>query len=99
MKIGLLGMGTIGSGVYEILEKRGDIEVARVLDLRKIAGLGDRLTARFEDILEDGSIGTVVELLGGLEPAHEYVVRSMRAGKNVVTANKLMVSRHFDEIL
>ena len=99
MKIGLLGMGTIGSGVYEILEKRGDIEVQRVLDLRKIAGLGDRLTARFEDILEDGSIDTVVELMGGLEPAHEYVVRSMRAGKNVVTANKLMVSRHFDEIL
>ena len=50
MRIGLLGMGTIGSGVYEIVEARGDMEIARVLDLRKIAGLGDRLTHRFEDI-------------------------------------------------
>lgn len=98
MRIGLLGMGTIGSGVFEILDKRTDIEVVRVLDLRKIAGLGDRLTTRFEDILEDSSIDTVVELMGGLEPAHEFVIRSMRAGKNVVTANKLMVSHHFDEL-
>ncbi len=98
MRIGLLGMGTIGSGVYEILQKRTDIEVARVLDLRPLDGLGEKQTTRFEDILEDGSIDTVVELMGGLEPAHEFVLRSMRAGKNVVTANKLMVSTFFDEV-
>ena len=98
MRIGLLGMGTIGSGVYEIVAKRTDMEIARVLDLRRIPGLGDKLTTRFEDILEDTSIDTVVELMGGLEPVHEFVVRALRAGKNVVTANKLMLSHHYAEI-
>ena len=92
MRIGLLGMGTIGSGVYEIVAKRADMEIARVLDLRPIPGLGGKLTTRFEDILEDKTIDTVVELMGGLEPAHEFVVRALRAGKSVVTANKLMLS-------
>ena len=99
MNIGLLGMGTIGSGVFEILEKRSDIRVSRVLDLREIAGLEGRLTRRFEDILEDPAIDTVVELLGGLEPAHTFAVRSMQAGKHFVTANKLMVSTHFSELM
>ncbi len=98
MRIGLLGMGTIGSGVYEIVAKRTDMEIARVLDLRRIPGLGGKLTTGFEDILEDPSIDTVVELMGGLEPAHEFVVRALRAGKNVVTANKLMLSHHYAEI-
>ena len=98
MRIGLLGMGTIGSGVYEIVAARTDMEVARVLDLRRIPGLGEKLTTRFEDILEDAAIDTVVELMGGLEPAHEFVVRALRAGKNVVTANKLMLSHHYAEI-
>ena len=98
MRIGLLGMGTIGSGVYEIVAKRADMEIARVLDLRPIPGLGGKLTTRFEDILEDKSIDTVVELMGGLEPAHEFVVRALRAGKSVVTANKLMLSHHYAEV-
>lgn len=98
MRIGLLGMGTIGSGVYEIVARRADMEIARVLDLRPIPGLGGKLTTRFEDILEDKSIDTVVELMGGLEPAHEFVVRALRAGKSVVTANKLMLSHHYAEV-
>ena len=98
MRIGLLGMGTIGSGVYEIVAKRADMEIARVLDLRPIPGLGGKLTTRFEDILEDKTIDTVVELMGGLEPAHEFVVRALRAGKSVVTANKLMLSHHYAEV-
>ena len=98
MRIGLLGMGTIGSGVYEIVAKRADMEITRVLDLRPIPGLGGKLTTRFEDILEDKSIDTVVELMGGLEPAHEFVVRALRAGKSVVTANKLMLSHHYAEV-
>ena len=61
MRIGLLGMGTIGSGVYEIVARRADMEIARVLDLRPIPGLGGKLTTRFEDILEDKTIDTVVE--------------------------------------
>ena len=98
MRIGLLGMGTIGSGVYEIVAGRADMEIARVLDLRPIPGLGGKLTTRFEDILEDKTIDTVVELMGGLEPAHEFVVRALRAGKSVVTANKLMLSHHYAEV-
>ena len=74
------------------------MEIARVLDLRPIPGLGGKLTTRFEDILEDKSIDTVVELMGGLEPAHEFVVRALRAGKSVVTANKLMLSHHYAEV-
>ena len=74
MRIGLLGMGTIGSGVYEIVAKRADMEIARVLDLRPIPGLGGKLTTRFEDILEDKTIDTVVEEI----PVAREIVEKLR---------------------
>lgn len=99
MIIGLLGLGTIGSGVFEHLVKRGDVRVKRILELRRHPGLEHLETSDFGEILNDPEIDTVVELIGGMEPAHTFTVQALKAGKNVVTANKLMLSHHMEEIL
>ena len=97
--IGLLGLGTIGSGIYEHLEKRGDIHVKRILELKRHPGFEHLETSDFSEILNDPEIDTVIELIGGIEPAHTFTVQALKAGKNVVTANKLMLSHHMEEIL
>ncbi len=89
MRIALLGMGTIGGGVYELAAKKG-IEVVRVLDRVRRT---ENTTTRIDDIVKDASIEAVAEMLGGLEPAREYALRCIRAGKHFVTANKLLISR------
>lgn len=99
MKIGLLGAGTIGFGVCEIAEGLPQLEIAKVLDRRDIPGLEGRITRDVEEILNDPSIETIVELLGGNEPAHTWAVRALRSGKNLVTANKLMVSENLSELM
>lgn len=99
MKIGLLGAGTIGFGVCEIVEKMPQLEIVKVLDRRDIPGLEGKLTKDAEDILGDPNIDTVVELLGGVEPARTWALRALKSGKNVVTANKLMVSESLTELL
>ena len=99
MKIGLLGLGTIGSGIFEHLEKRDDIQVARILELLRHPGLEHLETSDFNEILNDPEIDTVVELIGGMEPAHTFTVQALKAGKNVVSANKLMISHHMEELL
>ena len=99
VKIGLLGLGTIGSGIYEHLQKRDDIQVARILELLRHPGLEHLETSDYGEILNDSQIDTVVELIGGMEPAHTFTVQALKAGKNVVSANKLMLSHHMEEIL
>ncbi len=99
MKIGLLGLGTIGSGVYEHLSRRDDISVKRILELVRHPGLEHLETSDFNEILNDAEIDTVVELIGGMEPAHTFTVQALKAGKNVVSANKLMLSHHMEQIL
>ncbi len=99
LKIGLLGLGTIGSGIYEHLLKRDDIQVVKILELLRHPGLEHLETSDFGDILSDPEIDTVVELIGGMEPAHTFTVQALKAGKNVVSANKLMLSHHMEEIL
>ncbi len=99
MKIGLMGLGTIGSGIYEHLLNRDDIQVARILELLRHPGLEHLETSDFGEILNDPEIDTVVELIGGMEPAHTFTVQALRAGKNVVSANKLMISHHMEELL
>ncbi len=99
MKIGLLGAGTIGFGVCEIADGLPQLEIAKVLDRRDIPGLEGRITRDVDDVLGDPSIDTVVELLGGNEPAHAWAVRALRSGKNLVTANKLMVSENLPELM
>ena len=99
MNIGLLGLGTIGSGIYEHLQKRDDIRVKRILELLRHPGLEHLETSDYNEILSDPEIDTVVELIGGMEPAHTFTVQALKAGKNVVSANKLMFSHHMEEIL
>ena len=99
MRIGLLGFGTVGKGVYELTAPREDMQVVRVLCRRELTLPDAEVTHNFEDILTDDSIDTVVEAIGGLHPAWDYVKAAIEAGKNVVTANKAMVATFYDELL
>ena len=98
MVVALLGHGTVGGGVYELLKNRSDITVKYVLDRSPIAELGAVSVTDFSTILNDGEVDTVVEVMGGLEPANEYVAAAMRAGKNIVTANKHLLAVYYDEL-
>ena len=99
MKIGLLGFGVVGRGVYELTRGRDDMQVVKVLR-REDMQLPDAKTVRdIRDIVEDDSIDTVVEVMGGLHPAYNYVRAAIEAGKNVVTANKALVCTFYDELL
>lgn len=98
MKAAILGFGVVGSGAYEILEKSG-YEVGKVLDIRPHAELGDVLTTNFDDILNDKEIGVVAEAIGGLEPAHTFLVKAIKAGKHVVSSNKHLICTYYDELL
>lgn len=97
MKIAILGYGVVGSGAYEILKKSG-YDVKRVLDIRPHKELGDALTANYDDILNDNEIGVVAEAIGGLEPAHTFVVKALKAGKHVVSSNKHLICEYYDEL-
>ena len=99
MRIGLLGFGTVGKGVYELTAPRDDIEVVKVLCRREMKLPDAEVTHDFNDILNDDTIDTVVEVIGGLHPAWEYVKAAIEAGKNVVTANKALVAHYYDELL
>lgn len=97
MVIGLMGFGTIGAGVYELAQDHPELEVRHVLDLREI-GIPE-LTHRAENLWEDPAVDTVIEVMGGLHPAYEFVTAALEAGKNVVTANKYLVATYYDELL
>mgnify|MGYP004508461561 CR=1 FL=1 len=99
MNIGLLGFGTVGRGVYELTAPREDMRVSRVLCRRELDLPDAAVTHDFADILGDDTIDTVVEAIGGLHPAREYVRAALLAGKHVVTANKAMVAEFYDELL
>ncbi len=107
MRIGLLGLGTVGAGVAKLLRENGEImqmktglnlEVAKVLvrDAKKPRpGIEELpLTEDPNEILGDPSIKIVVELMGGIEPARSYMIEALKAGKTVVTANKDVVSEY-----
>ncbi len=99
MRIGLLGFGTVGKGVYELTKTRDDMTVVKVL-LRRDLELPDAVvTHDFNDIVQDETIDTVVETIGGLHPALEYVEAAILAGKNVVTANKALIATYYDRLL
>lgn len=110
VQIAVMGHGVVGSGVCEVLhenaahiaEKAGEeIVLGRVLDLREFPTLAyaDKFTKRFEDILNDPAIKIVVETMGGLTPAYDYVKACLSAGKSVVTSNKELVAQKGDELL
>ena len=99
MRIGLLGFGTVGKGVYELVSHREDMEVAAVLCRRELKLEGVRVTHDFNDILEDTSIDTVVEAIGGVHPAYEYVRAAILAGKNIATSNKALMAHCYDDLV
>ena len=99
MKIGLLGFGVVGRGVYEITENRDDMQVTKVLCLEDIKLPDAQAVHNIRDIVEDDSIDTVVEAMGGLHPAYDFVRAAVEAGKNVVTSNKALVCTFYDELL
>ena len=99
MRIGLLGFGVVGRGVYEITQARKDMSVAKVLCLEDITLPDAEVTRDFQQILADDTIDTVVEAMGGLHPAYEFVRGAIEAGKHVVTSNKALVCGFYDELM
>src|SRR3954447_9696819 len=95
-RVGLLGHGTVGAAFVELLRERAD-HVAAATGLRpELSGVLTRSRGKFDDVLETSDL--IVEVIGGIEPAREYVLRAMQAGKHVVTANKQLLSQHGEEL-
>ena len=99
MRIALLGLGTVGYGVYEFIRDRKDMEVACAMSLAVPEGVTCPIVSDYKEILNDSSIDTVIEVIGGLHPAYEFVKGALEAGKNVVTANKLLIAAHYRELV
>ena len=99
MRIGLLGFGVVGRGVYELTAAREDMQVAKVVCLEDVTLPDAEVTRDFQSILNDDSIDTVVEAMGGLHPAYEFVRAAMEAGKHIVTSNKALVATFYDELM
>lgn len=97
MEIAILGFGVVGSGAYEVLEKAG-FKVKKVLDVRPHPELGGVLTSDYDEILNDKEIGVVAEAIGGLEPAHTFAVKALKAGKSFVSSNKHLICTYYDEL-
>jgi homoserine dehydrogenase len=94
--VGLLGHGTVGSAFAQLLEQRAE-SIVPITGLRpRISGVLTRSRGDFDEILAGSDL--IVELIGGVEPAREYVLRAMKAGKHVVSANKLLLSKHGEEL-
>lgn len=112
VKVGLLGLGTVGGGVYKLLERQKEemadktgahVEIAGILvhNLdKKREGVDETLlTDRWEDLLGNEEIEIIIEVMGGIEPARTMIGEALRAGKNVVTANKDLLAAHGEELL
>ncbi len=111
MNIAVMGYGVVGSGVAEVLKKnhasivkksmQESLELTRILDLRDFPGDENEslLTKDFKDILNDETIGIVVETMGGVHPAYDFVLDCLKAGKSVVTSNKELVAAKGNELL
>ena len=99
MRIGLLGFGVVGRGVYDITKSRDDMTVVRVLCREDVQLPDAEVTKDYQTILNDDTIDTVVEAMGGLHPAYEFVRAAIEAGKNIVTSNKALVASFYDELI
>lgn len=112
INIGLLGLGTVGLGIVEILDKRKDelkailgseLRIKKILvknnsKKRSIDIEREMIVTDFEDILEDEDISIIIEVTSDLENSYKYIKKALNAGKHVVTANKAVVSKYFEEL-
>lgn len=113
VEIAILGFGTVGSGVYDIATKNHDdilhrelldVKVTHILvkdfEHEPNLDLADRslFTTSLDDITNDKNVDIVVECMGGVEPARTFIIRSLNAGKSVVTSNKEVFSKHWQEL-
>ena len=110
INVAVLGYGTVGSGVVEVITKNKDsiekrigkeINIKYVLDLREFPGdpVQDILVHDYETIVNDKEVEIVVEDMGGIKPAYDFVKRALEAGKSVATSNKELVAAHGAELL
>jgi homoserine dehydrogenase len=95
-RVGLLGHGTVGRAFAELLEERADAIETDVGQRPEISGVLTRSRGEFDDILERSDL--IVELMGGIDPARDYVLRALDSGRHVVTANKQLLSQHGEEV-
>ena len=110
IKIAVLGYGTVGSGVVEVIQTNQEIinqrigeelDIKYILDLREFPGspVEHLIVHDFEQIVNDEEVKIVVEVMGGIEPAYTFVKKSLLAGKSAVTSNKALVAKHGAELL
>ena len=110
IKVGIIGVGTVGTSVAQILRDNADVISARagqdievksgvVKNLNKNRGLDIIITDNVDDVLNDDEIDIVVELMGGVQEPFEIVKRALKSGKAVVTANKALLAYHRYELL
>jgi homoserine dehydrogenase len=95
-RVGLLGHGTVGSSFARLLEERADAIEAEVGMRPRLSGVLTRSRGDFGEILAGSDL--IVELMGGIDPTRDYVLRAMEAGRHVVTANKQLLSQHGEEV-
>jgi homoserine dehydrogenase len=95
-RVGLLGHGTVGGALHELLDARAAAIEATTGMRPEISGVLTRSRGDFEDIVERSDL--VVELIGGLEPARDYILRALASEKHVVTANKAVLAQHGEEL-
>lgn len=110
-KVAIMGFGTVGSGVYDIIKINGEklststygemIDIKYILDIRDFNDHPEKelFTKDFNDILNDGEVSVVAEVMGGLHPAYEFTKSLLKSGKSVVTSNKELVATYGTELL
>ena len=103
IKIGLIGLGTVGSGVYKSLQEFDNVEIVKIAvrninKPRSIEVPLEKLTDNPYDIVSDSSIDVVVELMGGIDPTWDYIKTALENGKHIVTANKELLAKKGEEL-
>ena len=104
IKIGLFGLGTVGSGVFKTLKNFPEAEIEKIVvrNINKSRNIDDFdssiLTQNADEILDNPEIEIVAELMGGVHPAYEYIKKAIENGKHVVTANKELLAKHGEEL-
>ena len=103
LRIGLIGLGTVGSGVYKSLQQFDNVEIVKIavrniMKPRSVEVPTEILTDNPYDVVNDSNIDVVVELMGGVEPAWDYIRTALENGKHIVTANKELLAKKGEEL-